>query len=345
MHYVTTRNNQETYTPLYALNEARAPDGGVYVPAKLPVFSQEEIDSFALKNPNQAVAEILNRMFLCELNRWDLDFAIGRYPVRLSNMNRRITVAESWHNQEWDFSWMLNGLAARIRGSRDTTMPTGTWAGIAVRIGVLFGVFGELMREGIAGRENLMDVSVPSGDFSCVMAVWYAREMGLPIGNIVISCNENNALWDLINHGELRTGKLLHNTTTPECDHVVPPNLELLIHACGGKNEVDAFLRAKEEGRTYFPSELTFQKMQKGFYASVVGQRRVEATIPAAYNSYGYVLGPYSALSYAGLLDYHSRTGENSSALILSERGALCDDGFVAAAMGITVNKLHKILD
>lgn len=345
MHYLTTRNNQEIYTPLYALNETNAPDGGLYIPAEMPAFTQDEVDSFALKNPNQALAEILNRMFDCELNRWDVDFAIGRYPARLSSMNRRITVAESWHNQEWNFSHMVQGLAARIRGSRDTDMPVGTWAGIAVRIGVLFGVFGELMREGIAGRATPIDISVPSGDFSAVMSAWYAKNWGLPIGNIVISCNENNALWDLFNHGELRTGKLPRNTTTPECDHVVPPNLELLIYACGGKPEVDAFLQAREEGRTYFPGEAAFQRLQKDFYVSVVGQKRVESTIPAAYNSYGYVLGPYSALTYAGLLDFRSQTGENSNALILSERGALCDDGFVAAAMGITVNKLHKILD
>ena len=99
MQYATTRSNEIAYDWLHALTEDRAEDGGFFIPAEPICFAPEEISALALKNPNQAVAEILNLLFNCELSRWDVDFAVGRYPVRLSTMVRRIAIAESWHNE------------------------------------------------------------------------------------------------------------------------------------------------------------------------------------------------------------------------------------------------------
>lgn len=345
MLYATTRSNLETYTAYHALTENRAPDGGHYIPLRLGTFSQEELNGLKGKNPNQAVADMLNLLFPTQLTGWDVDFAVGRYPVRLKSMNHRITVAESWHNLDWDFDRMVRNLSALIRGTRDTDKPAGDWAAIAVRMGVLFGVFGELMRDGTAGPETPVDIAVPSGDFSMVMSAWYARCMGLPIGNIVCCCNENNGLWDLIYHGELRTNAVAQRTSTPDCDRVVPDQLERLIFACGGGEETEAFTRCCREGRMYFPPEETLAKLRSGLHVSVVSRKRLESTIPNAYSTHGYVFGPYSALCYAGLLDYRARTGESGNALILSEQGALCHDGMVARCMGMDVERLHKILE
>lgn len=344
MRYVTTRSNDTAYSWLHALNDTRAEDGGFFVPAETIRFSPEEIAAFGMKNPNQALAEILNLLFDCELTRWDIDFAVGRYPVRLSSMVRRIAIAESWHNVDWEFTRTVRDLSGLVRGSRDSSLPVGDWFEIAVRIGVLFGVYGELMRDGIAQPGKTVDLVVPSGNLRAVMAGWYARGWGLPIGNIIICCNENNNLWNLIRHGELRTNLAVKETLTPECDHCIPEDLERLIHACGDSLEVFRFLEAAEEGRGYYPDTLTLEQLQKGIYVSVVGQNRVASTIPTIHNNHGYVLGPYSALCYAGLTDYRSGTGSGNYALMISDRGALRDDRLVAREMGIAVSTLHNML-
>lgn len=344
MQYVTTRSNEKTYTWLHALNDDRAADGGLFIPAEMPVFTKDQIDRLAMKNPNQALAEILNLLFDCELTRWDVDFAVGRYPVRLSSMVRRIAIAEGWHNVDWEFARTVRDLSALVRGTRDTGLPVGGWFEIAVRIGFLFGVFGEMMRDGIVQPGKTVDVAVASGNLRAVMAVRYAREWGLPIGDIIICCNENNNLWNLIRHGELRFGLTVKDTATPECDKVVPEDLERLIYSCGGTGEVARFLESRDQGRAYFPEPETLEKLQKNIYVSVVGQHRMEATIPTIHKNHGYVFGPYSALCYAGLTDYRSATGSSDYALIISDRGALRDDGFVAREMGIAVTTLHNML-
>ena len=60
MLYVTTRDNRETYTANRALTESRGPDGGFYVPFRMPVFSEEEIRSLGDKSFGQCVSEVLN---------------------------------------------------------------------------------------------------------------------------------------------------------------------------------------------------------------------------------------------------------------------------------------------
>ena len=344
MQYVTTRSNDNTYTWLHALNDDRGADGGFLIPAEMPRFTPEEIQFLALKNPNQALAEILNLFFDCQLSRWDVDFAVGRYPVRLRSIVRRIAIAEGWHNVDWEFSRTVRDLSALVRGARTGALPVGDWFEIAVRIGVLFGVFGEMMRDGIVEPGKTIDLAVASGNLRPYMAARYAKEMGLPIGQIILCCNENNNLWTLIRQGELRFGLPVKETVTPECDRDIPEDLERLLHLSGGSREVEQFLEAKQSGRAYFPEPETLTALQEGTFVSVVGQARMEATIPAIFKNTGYVFGPYSALCYAGLTDYRSATGSSGYCLLISDRGALRDDRIVAREMGIAVSTLHNML-
>ena len=103
MLYVTTRNNRDAYTAQRVLRKNRGPDGGLYVPFREPVFSREEIDALKEKSFHQCVAEVLNRLFNTKLTRWDVEFCVGRYPVRLVNLPQRIIAGECWHNPEWTF--------------------------------------------------------------------------------------------------------------------------------------------------------------------------------------------------------------------------------------------------
>ena len=48
MEYVSTRNDNETYTSEQVLNLGLAPDGGLFVPKEFPKFTHEEI--LSLKN-------------------------------------------------------------------------------------------------------------------------------------------------------------------------------------------------------------------------------------------------------------------------------------------------------
>ena len=337
MLYVTTRNNRDDFTAQRALREDRVPDGGLYLPFRTPRFTPSEIDELAGKPFNQCIADILNLLFKTNLTSWDVDFCIGRYPVRLETLRHRILIAEAWHNPQWKYERLVQNLTDHLCG--ESSVPS-NWVKIGVRIAVLFGIFGELKCNGITSA----DVSVLSGDFSAPISAWYARQWGLPIENIICSCNENNSLWDLICHGQLRTDTVSICTEIPEVDVAIPENLERLIYEAGGVGEVQRYLDTCRQGRMYCPNDGILMKLRKGLYVSVVSSQRIRTTIPSVYRTHHYLFSPCTALAYAGLLDYRAKTGETRHAVVLAEKSAACDIPIIAQSMGITEEDVREML-
>ena len=344
MLYVTTRNNRDAYTAQRVLRENRGPDGGLYVPFREPVFTEEEIAALADKSFSKCVAEVLNRLFKTRVTPWDVDFSIGRYAVRMEKLGSRVVMAECWHNLDSEFSGLVKNLSQLLRADTDTEVQPGDWAEIGVRIAVLFGIFGELMRQELVSEEKKMDISVVSGDFSAPISAWYARRWGLPIGNIVCCCNDNGNLWDFICHGQLKTNDVALPTVTPEADIVVPAGLERLIHNCAGVEEVERFLNVVRRGGIYYVEDALLHQLRQGMYVTVTSQRRVVSAIPNIYATHNYPMSPYTALAYTGLQDYRVRTGEGRCALILAEKSPLRDAQTVCDALGITEDKLKHYL-
>lgn len=312
MLYLTTRSKRDAYTPRRALTEDRSPDGGLYVPMQKPDFEsvfQHLTDNSFCKN----VAEVLNVLADVKLTALDIEFAIGPNPFRLVNLDTRTIIGEIWHNSECNFRRTALNLKRAIIGA-EPQETTADWLMISCRIALLFGLFGKL------DPAECLDVAVPAGDFSAVMAAWYGRNWGLPIGNIVICCNENNGLWNLFRYGELRTDGAVIETSTPGSDYVVPPDLERLIYELFGEGEVQEFTEICSIGKTYYLEEMSVQKLKQGMYVTVVGTDRIPVMRASMKRTQNYDADAYAALSYIGLMDYRAGTRSNPKALILAEQ-------------------------
>ena len=345
MLYVTTRSTGETYTAIRTLSDSRAPDGGFFVPMKMPRFDRAEIKALATKSFSQNVAEILNLLFQTQLDSWAVDFGIGRHPVRMVNVSGRAILAETWHNPSWRFERLAKSVEKTIRQSDKISQISSDWLIIASRIAVLFGIFGELMSRGEAGPDSPLDIAVPAGDFSGPMAAWYARCWGLPIGNILCCCNENHGCWQFIHKGEIRCDASVLETTTPACDKAVPEDLERLISTTLGHYETERFLYSCQEGGLYYLEDHQHQHLREGLYASVVGKQRLEWAVLSLYKTDGYISDPYTALAYSGLMDYRAGTGETRKALILSEESPVFSLPYLGKCMGLSTEELKKRLD
>lgn len=342
MLYVTTRSNQDAFTAHRALTESRGPDGGFYLPFYQPPFSGDDICALSGESFDACVAKVLNRLFGRKLTPWDVEFAVGRYPVRIRSVGQRILMGECWHNPDRDIRHMVRGLSVLL-GNKEGE-PT-LWTEIAVRIAIWFGLIADIRGKGLLKDADRVDISVVSGDFVSPISAWYARSWGLPIGNIVCSCNENCNIWDLIHQGVFRTDGVAVVTRTPEADVVVPQALEHLICGCADSREMGEYLDALRRGGSFFPSEKMQSRLSDRFYVSVIGDRRMLETIPSVFATRRYLLSPYDALAYAGLLDYRAKTGENRLSLILSEKSPGRDLETVAAAMGTTVEEMADYLE
>lgn len=337
MLYVTTRNTRDAVTIQHVLKKSRELDGGLYMPLHFPQFSQEEINLLYGMSFNQRMAEVLNRFFHTKLTGWDIDFCIGRYPVRMEQLAHRIFMAETWHNPDWQYQRLENNILELLQAESDIP---GNWVSIAVRMSVMAAVLGNQEALGT----GLVDVSVISGDFTLPISAWYLRKMGFPVGNIICCCNENNQFWNLICNGQMHPDALCLPTIVPEADVMLPVNLERLISDCGGLSEVERYLDCCRTGSVYSVSDSMLQRLREGLFVSVVSTNRVETTIPNVYKTHQYVLSPGSSLAYSGVLDYRTKTGITRSAVVFCDKSPVCDAGVVAQAMEIPVAELKRII-
>lgn len=309
MLYTSTRGDKDAFTAPRTLAADNAPDGGLFVPFRLPSFSPEEMLRFAGLSFGEAVAEILNVFFSCRLTGWDVDFAVGRNPVKFHQMNHRLFVGELWHNAGEDYNYLLRKLHERIRLEESGRMPT-DWARVAIRIAVLFGVFSCLMKEGSVDSTRPVDLAVAADDFAHPMAAWYGRKMGLPIGTITCGCITNSGLWDLLSHGE-------YNGASVPAEFRAP--LERFLRETLGTQASVLYGHCCDTGRTYSVPEQNMDTLRSGMFAAVVGKTRISSLVDTVFKTSGYRLSEEAALAYGALQDYRARNTVGRNSLILSD--------------------------
>ena len=337
MLYAATRSNHDVQTAYRAIHHDCSGDGGLFLPFRMPTYSRGEVAALARKTFGQNVADVLNAFFACGLTGWDVEFAIGRMPVQIGTISHRIFIAECWHNSQWRFDHLVQAMSDRLRTENRGASPT-NW----VQIAVLFGTYGMLLSNGQTDVHTPLDVVVTAGDFAAPMAAWYARQMGLPIGTVVCGCNANGSVWDLLHKGEMSTADLATKTCTPDVDIALPRNLERLIFATLGREEILRYLHCCRTGALYVLTGENMEKLHQGMFASVISDERVRNSIYNVARTSGYVFGPYSALAYASLLDYRAKTSESRNALLLTERSPSCDVELVAKFMQVDVPEVFR---
>ena len=326
MLYLTTREKYDAFTVARALSSDCGPDGGRYVPYKMPHFSAEELSTLKDQSFGQTIAEVLNLFFGCNLTAWDVDFCIGKCPLRVVSMGQKVFVAECWRNLEGSYARLERILADRINGAgKDVT----SWLRIAVRIAVLTAIFGELRRQGMT---EPVDIAVPDGDFTGPMAVWYARQMGLPVANIVCACTEGSPAWSLLTQGRVRS---LEQTM---------PELERLIFATLGVDEVRRLGDLHSFGGVLELTPFMLEALRKGLEPAIVSESRVLDAIPNVYRTNSYILEPGTAKAYSGLMDYRAHQRVTRSALLIAECSPVDHATVVADALSIRKEQLKELL-
>lgn len=343
MLYVTTRTDRDAFTPLYAMTHDLAPDGSQFLPMVPPHFDEAALAEVAARSYHENVAHILSLLHRRTLTGWDLDLSIGRNPLSVESLNSRTLVASIRANPDWTFEQLVDGYFRLFE--KDPQLRPSQWFTMSVRIAMLFGIFGDLMARGLAGTEAPMDVAVPSFDFQFPMAAWYARQWGLPIGNIVCCCNENNAPWSLLALGQMRTDTALRPTMLEACDQAVPSGLERLIAATLGMDELQRYLTAVEKGRPYILEPGQLKRLHGGLWVSVVSGRRMRFLIPNLQSETGHVLDPYTVMAYAGLADHRAQTGQTGTALLISQEHPIHSVRLLSQALGLSEEALRQRLD
>ncbi len=329
MLYLTTRDRFDTFTAFHAVKDDTASNGGLFLPFKMPKVDMADLSDQSF---GDCVAHILNLFFATQLTGKEVEFCIGRNPVRIKSAHQRTVIVDLYRNLDGSYEKMEQRLAAKICSSFSIDTRVSSWLAIAIRIAVLFGVIYEMRKQDLV--DKCIDIAVPCGDFRLPMAAWYGRKMGLPIGNIICACGYDSGVWDLLRHGVMRT-------SAPENSFA---ELERLICATLGVSQAETYSKACRSGAVYavLPEELS--TLSNGIFCAVVSEDRVENAISSVFRTSTCVLEPGSAISYSGLMDYRTKTGESRTALLLADCNPADQAKMIAAAMNITEDALKDLL-
>ena len=117
-----------------------------------------------------------------------------------------------------------------LKGTRLVAVNSINWARIMAQIVYYFHAALQL-----GGPARSVSFSVPTGNFGDIFAGYLARNMGLPINQLIVATNRNDILHRFMS-GNQYVKETLHATLSPSMDIMVSSNFERLLFDLHGRN-------------------------------------------------------------------------------------------------------------
>lgn len=173
------------------------------------------------------------------------------------------------------------------------------WARILAQIVYYFYMyFRWLDAEGVEQGTPLHAV-VPTGNFGNVLAGFYAKRMGLPLGKLVVATNKNDILYRFLRHRDY-SAKPVQPSLAPAMDIVVPSNFERFLYFLfnNDPNQTRAVMeRVKATGQLDFgDKEDEYHRIVEEFFtAGRADDREIKAVVDHYRRKFRYMPCPHTA--------------------------------------------------
>ena len=173
------------------------------------------------------------------------------------------------------------------------------WGRLAPQIVYYFAAYAQLLKAGKIAFGGEVDFCVPTGNFGDILAGYYAKQMGLPVGRLVCASNQNNVLTDFLRTGVYTARRAFYKTSSPSMDILVSSNLErLLWHVTGSDAEVAGLMdRLNREG-SYTVRPETLAAIQGTFACGWSSEEEVAAEIRTRWERDGYLCDTHTAVAF-----------------------------------------------
>ena len=176
-----------------------------------------------------------------------------------------------------------------------------------------------LLKEGRIKDGESINVCVPTGNFGNILAAFYAKLMGLPVGKLICASNTNKVLFDFFESGTYDRNREFHVTTSPSMDILISSNLERLIYFIAG-NSADrcAELMGELSGNGNYTITDEEKKGLADFYGGYADEKETAEQIKKIYEKSGYVIDTHTAVASYVCDKYKEKTGDDKPVVIAS---------------------------
>lgn len=158
--------------------------------------------------------------------------------------------------------------------------------------------YGRLIERGDLKAGERMDVVVPTGNFGNILAAYFAKQIGLPIGTLYCASNENKVLFDFFGNGTYDRKREFILTSSPSMDILISSNLERLIFKIAGCDaaKTKSLMDQLSQGGEYTITEEMKVELD-GFIGGFATEEETAEEIAYVYKKTGYVLDPHTAVA------------------------------------------------
>lgn len=174
------------------------------------------------------------------------------------------------------------------------------WGRLLPQVVYYLSSYAQLVNDGKISAGQILDICVPTGNFGNILAAWYAKQMGAPIGKLFCASNENRVLTDFINTGVYDIAdREFVLTPSPSMDILVSSNMERQLFELTGRNSkaICQWMDDLSQNKTFSIDEDTFQKLQNDFAGASVDNSTCLKTIKQIYETYHYLIDPHTAVA------------------------------------------------
>lgn len=191
---------------------------------------------------------------------------------------------------------------------------------LAPQIVYYFSAYADLLEQGKIAIGDPVNFVVPTGNFGNILAAYYARSMGLPVGKLICASNRNNVLSDFFFSGVYDTRRQFFKTTSPSMDILISSNLErLLFEAADRDGELVAtWMKQLKESYSYCIGEQRLEWMNAVFAAGYADDQQCAQEIRARFEQDHYLMDTHTAVASHVLREYREKTGDTTPTVIVS---------------------------
>ena len=187
---------------------------------------------------------------------------------------------------------------------------------LAPQICYYFSAYCDLITSEQIQMGDRVDFAVPTGNFGNILAGYYAKKMGLPVGTLVCASNKNNVLTDFMKSGNYDSKRPLFKTMSPSMDILVSSNLERLIFEISGRDAKSTAERMQALFTTgkYSVRAEELKEVRKNFVAGCTGEDDTVDCVYEFFMDYGYPMDTHTGVAMSVAQRYEKARKEDVNA-------------------------------
>lgn len=179
--------------------------------------------------------------------------------------------------------------------------------------------YAQLVKTGQIVAGDKINFTVPTGNFGNILAAYYAKQIGLPVGKLICASNENNVLTDFFKTHVYDKKRSFKVTSSPSMDILVSSNLERLIfHLLGNSAEKTADLMKSLNQHGQYELTDFDPAILELFAAEYATEVETAAEIKRVYEASDYIEDPHTAVASAVYQKYRTAAGDETTTVIAS---------------------------